>query len=335
MKITPSKLTTIVGSSIVALGVASSASAAEYQVTVSNLTSGLYFTPVLVSAHDPSLTIFETGTPASAELQTLAEGGDVAPLATLLEGLGASVAAGSGLLAPHASVEFTLSGNPGDVLSVAAMLLPTNDAFAGLSSVQLPTDSETVTFEANGFDAGTEGNDEVLGTADIGVPGFPAPPPVVESGTGTGATGFALEPEGYVHIHRGVIGDLDSAGGVSDINTAVHRWLNPVASVSITLIDDGDENAGDVVVSPVTNLTSAVYSSSALEIFWEPGASSASFIESNEITVDGVVVGSTEGTSFFQDELSAGTTFEYGVTAIDSEGNRSEQTIISVTTNDQ
>lgn len=326
------KITTVVGSSIAALGLASSAMAADYQVTVTNLTSGLYFTPVLVSIHEPSLTLFRAGTPASAELQTLAEGGDVTPLAGLLESLGASVATGSGLLAPEASVEFTISGNPGEVLSTAAMLLPTNDGFAGLSSVRLPTGDETVSFDANGYDAGTEANDELIGTAEIGVPGFPAPPPVVASGTGTGATGFTLEAEGNVHIHRNVIGDLDPAGGVSDINAAVHRWLNPVARVSITLLD----SAGSAdAVSAVTELTSATYSSSAVEIFWQPAVSSVSFIESNEITRNGVVVGSTEGTSFFEDGLSAGTTFDYGVTAIDGEGNRSEEAIISVTTNDQ
>ena len=329
------KITTAVGTSIVALGFASNAMAADYQVTVLNLTSGLYFTPVIVSAHAPSLAIFQPGTPASEQLQVLAEGGDVTPMAELLEGLGASVATGSGLLAPHASVEFTLSGNPGDVLSAAAMLLPTNDGFAGLNSVSLPAAGETVTFTANGYDAGTEGNNEVVGTAEIGVPGFPAPPPVVASGTGTGASGFALEPEGYVHIHRNVIGDLDPAGGVSDINALVHRWLNPVASISITNLDSGDASTGVDIVSAVSELTSATYSSTAIEIFWQPGESADSFIADNEITRNGVVVGSTDGTSFFEEGLSAGTTFDYGVTAIDGEGNRSEETIISVTTNDQ
>ena len=327
------KITTVVGTAIAAIGLASNATAAEYEVTVLNLTSGLYFTPVLVTTHDPSLAIFEPGTAASSELQTLAEGGDVTPMASLLEGLGASVATGSGLLAPHASVEFTISGNPGDVLSAAAMLLPTNDGFAGLNSVRLPAVAgETVTFEANGYDAGTEGNDEVVGTGEIGVPGFPAPPPVVASGTGTGASGFDLEPEGYVHIHRNVIGDLDPNGGISDINAAVHRWLNPVASVSITRIDS---DGGDDLVTAVTELTSATYSSSAIEIFWQPGVSSVSVIETNEITRNGVVVGTTDGTSFFEDGLNAGTTFDYGVTVIDGEGNRSEETLISVTTNAQ
>lgn len=330
------KTTTVVGAGIAALGLASNAMAAEYQVTVQNLTSGLYFTPVIVAAHDPSLAIFQPGTPASDQLQILAEGGDVGPMAELLESVGASVATGDGLLAPHASVEFTLSGNPGDVLSAAAMLLPTNDGFAGLNSVVLPEGGETVTFEANGYDAGTEGNDEVLGTPEIGVPGFPAPPPVVASGTGTGATGFDLEPEGYVHIHRNVIGDLDPAGGSSDINAAVHRWLNPVALVSITRTDTGgSDGVGSDIVTAVTDLSSATYSSSAIELFWQPAESAVSFIESYNITRNGAPVGSTEGTSFFEEGLSAGTTFDYGVTAVDAEGNLGEETIISVTTNAQ
>jgi len=32
-----------------------------------------------------------------------------------------------------------------------------------------------------------------------------------------------------IHIPRSVIGDTDPMGGVSDIDSHIHRWLNPVA----------------------------------------------------------------------------------------------------------
>jgi hypothetical protein len=36
-----------------------------------------------------------------------------------------------------------------------------------------------------------------------------------------------------VHVHRGVLGDTDPLGGVSDLDSRVHRWQNPVARVVI------------------------------------------------------------------------------------------------------
>ena len=42
------------------------AMAAEFTVTVKNLTNGIYFTPLLITAHDGDTHLFETGSPASA-----------------------------------------------------------------------------------------------------------------------------------------------------------------------------------------------------------------------------------------------------------------------------
>ena len=36
-----------------------------------------------------------------------------------------------------------------------------------------------------------------------------------------------------VHIHPGNIGDSDAAGGISDLDSSSHRWLNPVATITI------------------------------------------------------------------------------------------------------
>jgi len=324
------KLITLAGLGIASIGLATSASAADYRVMVTNLTSGIHFTPLIIATHDPSVAMFQSGTKASSQLQAIAEGGDISGMASLLESIGAGVATGDGLVAPSAITEFTVSGNAGDVLSLAGMLLPTNDGFVGLNSVKLPQNGMTYSYNANGYDAGTEGNDEVVGSGAPGEAGFPAPPPIVATGTGTGATGIHVEAEGYVHIHRNVIGDLDENGGFSDINAAVHRWLNPVARVTITSIDGGNSGGG---VSTVHDLSGVSYSQSALEIFWQPASSDDGYIRDYEVRRNGTVVTNTNGLSFFEDGLRAGTAYEYSVIAIDSNGNRGAAATVSVSTN--
>ena len=39
-----------------------------------------------------------------------------------------------------------------------------------------------------------------------------------------------------VHIHRGSLGDDDITGGKSDLDNTVHRWLNPVARITVTVM---------------------------------------------------------------------------------------------------
>ena len=50
---------------------------------------------------------------------------------------------------------------------------------------------------------------------------------------GTGAAMADANPN--VHIHRGSLGDLDPTGGTSDLDSTVHRWLNPVIRVVVTV----------------------------------------------------------------------------------------------------
>ena len=51
----------------------------EFQVTITNLTQGQIFTPILVASHKNGVKLFELGEMASDELAALAEAGDVAP----------------------------------------------------------------------------------------------------------------------------------------------------------------------------------------------------------------------------------------------------------------
>ncbi|MGB2741499.1 MAG: spondin domain-containing protein [Cognaticolwellia sp.] len=224
--------------SAIALALSSSAlMAQELEVEFTNLTQGIYYTPILVSAHDDSMSLFSAGTAATPELQMMAEGGDISGLVTLLEGANANNAANpaGGLLAPGQSTTAMLSTDEGNgYLSIVTMLLPTNDGFAGLSGWKIPTEAGSYTFNINAYDAGTEANNEVVnGGGAPGVLGIPAAPGM---DAGTGGTGVTTEESNKtVHIHRGSLGDDDLTAGTSDLDNTVHRWLNPVARVTVTV----------------------------------------------------------------------------------------------------
>ena len=192
----------------------------RFEVTITNLTRGQQFTPILVASHKSTVKLFELGKPASPELQILAEQGNTAPLAAalaLLPGT-AQVVSGSGLTNPGASVTLIVEGRRGfGFLSVAAMLIPTNDAFFALNGVALPRGNDTLTLTAPAYDAGTERNDELCAS----IPG----PFFAECG-GSGGGAAPGGGEGYVHIHAGI-------HGIGDLPAATRDWRNPVALIRV------------------------------------------------------------------------------------------------------
>lgn len=215
--------------------------AATLTVSVTNLTRGVGITPLLIAAHPATYNIFTEGQPASAGLQATAEGGSTALLQATLTPLQASMVvnpANGLLLAGQNTTTTTFQGGAGTanpLLSVVAMIVPSNDAFVALDGIAIPTTPGTYTYLLNAYDAGTEANNEiaVAGGGAVGVLGMAAPGP---TNPGSGATGIpGVVAEGFVHIHRGLLGDTNPTGGLSDANSAVHRWLNPVARVVLTV----------------------------------------------------------------------------------------------------
>ncbi|WP_038248126.1 spondin domain-containing protein [Ghiorsea bivora] len=218
--------------------ISQSAFAQNFTVAVTNLTNGIYFTPLLVTAAPSTTHLYTPGMAASANLQAMAEGGDTAGLTTDLMAVGADIAAANATpMAPGATATatFTNTAAANTHLSVVGMLLPTNDGFVGLDSIMVPTAAGTYTFFANAYDAGTEANNELI-VAGSGAPntlGIPADP---GAANGTGGTGVAaVDANTTVHIHRGIIGDTNPTAGISDLDTTVHRWLNPVAQIVVTV----------------------------------------------------------------------------------------------------
>lgn len=209
-----------------AMGTAASALAdtSQFEVTVTNITRGQQFTPLLLATHRASIELFKLGKPASAELATLAEEGNVAPLRAVLAASPdvADTEAGASLTNPGQSVTFTIDAKRSfDRLSIAAMLIPTNDAFMALEGFDLDRvphgRGRSITVYARAYDAGSERNDELC----TSIPG----PSFVECG-GPGGGARVGGGEGFVHIHNGV-------HGIGNLNRAVRTWLNPVAEITI------------------------------------------------------------------------------------------------------
>jgi hypothetical protein len=198
----------------------------KYEVTITNLTPGQTFTPQLVATHSAKVSLFELGQPASHALEVLAEGGDTAPL---MEELLASpyevadVQTVPGLLGPGQSVTVIVEANRFQrYLSLAAMLIPTNDAFVALDSVALPRDRRSV--NALAYDAGTEANDQNC----LSIPG-----------PRCGGEGHSPGPnesdEGFVHVSNG-FHSLPAADVAEVLGPQLYDWRNPVARVEVKRI---------------------------------------------------------------------------------------------------
>ena len=191
----------------------------SYSVAITNLTHAQSFTPILAATHSSIVRMFLEGTKASPELRALAEGGDVAPLTMLLSGTAGvrDIKATAGLLLRGRTTRLEITADPGDRLSLAAMLIPTNDGFMGINVALPATFSEPMVVYAYAYDAGTERNDELCAS-------IPGPSFSECGGPGGGATGGG--GEGGIVVHRGMM-------GTGDFDATRRDWKNPVARVII------------------------------------------------------------------------------------------------------
>jgi len=194
---------------------------ATYEVTLTNVTRGIYFTPLIVATHTDEVTFFEAGQPPSQPLADLAEGGATMPLAMALDDAGVAgdiQFSDGGLIGPgeSRSVMIHASLRHFNRLSLAGMLLPTNDSFVAVNSLPLHKQLESTQVYAVAYDAGSEANDERCAS-------IPGP----QCGGEPFSLGLA---EGYVHISPGI-------QNVGDLNPAEYDWRNPVAVVKVVRVD--------------------------------------------------------------------------------------------------
>ncbi len=199
----------------------------QYTVTITNLSTGTYLTPILAVGHsDTQAKMFAYGKAASPELQAAAEGGDIEALAAQFEAAGAEVVrnpAGD-LLGPGELTTFNLSLDHTRI-SLISMMLPTNDGFVALDNAKLHVGAQYL----YAIDAGTEANDErITGGGAPNTPGIPADP---GGNANADASGIAsAKAEGSVDRHPGIMGGEGSA-----LDPEVHGWNGPIASVDVSM----------------------------------------------------------------------------------------------------
>jgi len=192
----------------------------SYSVTLTNLTYAQPLSPLAVLLHGDSK-MWQVGSAASLPLEVLAESGDNADLL-----------ADTSILASASDIDVLLPGATSSVivsttdrtathLTSATMLVNTNDAFSGLTGVDISTMAvdESKSWNLNVYDSGTEANDEAVGT----IPG-PA-----DGGTGFDATRDDVD---FVAYHSGVVSQDDGLTG--SVLTQAHKFDNPAIKLTIT-----------------------------------------------------------------------------------------------------
>ncbi|MBA6389284.1 spondin domain-containing protein [Colwellia sp. BRX10-3] len=209
----------LVFSSIISLGaIAGKHDNKQYKVTVTNLTKGISFTPLLAATHNRNVSFFTLGEPASEMVSRIAEGGDISMLKTALDDSEnvLSTTNSEGLLAPGASVELTMmSSGKYKQISIAAMLLPTNDTMVALLGKALPKKGKKVYF-LSAYDGGTETNDEYCNN----IPG-----------SHCGGVPFSPDDagEGYIYPSPAIHGE-------ADLSREIYNWDGAVAKVVIEVV---------------------------------------------------------------------------------------------------
>lgn len=209
---------------LVPASLSSPAVADEIEVRIVNLTRGQVFSPVIAWTHNGKFApFFSFGAQASEELRAIAEDGNPTPMEDLLVGDPdvADIAIADGPLPPGGDLTLHLDVDGlGWFVSLASMLVNTNDTFFALRGEHIPSRSDT--YFQPGWDAGTEDNNE--NCAFVPGPACPA-----DSGN------IALDDdgEGFVFTQEGIHG-INGGVDTSDLDPSQHDWRNPVAYIVVT-----------------------------------------------------------------------------------------------------
>ncbi len=196
---------------------------ASFEITVTNLSANQPLSPLAALLHDGDYKAWSIGGVASSGLEVLAEGGDNSTFISDDASMLMTSASGSEPVGPGASDTLTVTADLASVMQItlASMLVNTNDAFTGTTGLDVSTlavgDSMKQTLPI--YDAGTEANDELAGT----IPG-PA-----DGGEGFNAIRDDVD---FVARHPGVVSQDD--GYSSSVLNGSHRFDSPIAKLVVT-----------------------------------------------------------------------------------------------------
>lgn len=194
----------------------------EFDISITNLTHGQPVSPPIAMLHSKRFGFWKIGEAASEALEKMAEGGDGSALLNLKKN-NPQFKADAPLL-PGASLEFTLQSSRHfrKNLSVAGMLVNTNDGFSGINGVELSEmeSGQTIVLYSYAYDAGSELNSELAGT----IPG-PA-----DNGEGFNAARDDVTP--VVTFHGGIVSTADNFAN-STLSYA-DKFDNPVLRIIVT-----------------------------------------------------------------------------------------------------
>lgn len=178
---------------------AASADTRLIQVTIENLTTGQNFSPSFFASHAASRTpIFAIGATATEALWSVAEGGNIGMFSSGAAGALASGELGDAVIPVHTPTGATRTfyitvdaAHP--LLSGVWMLGMTNDGFGGFAGYDAYGLRGPVTLDIQGYDAGSEKNNEARGFL------------------GALGDGNMRDPEnGVIALHAGIRGDKDA-----------------------------------------------------------------------------------------------------------------------------
>ena len=190
----------------------------NYEVSVTNLMPGQILSPVILATHtkdNPAL--FTLGQPASDELAAMAEDADTSGLLSLWSDNDEVndvqvLTLSDGPIPPGQTATGVVNiDGAATSLSLASMLVSTNDGFISLNGMSLVGGVDR-SIRVPVYDSGSEANSE---SCDF-IPGPPCGSHVHDESAA----------EGFVHIHSGVHG----GGGLTP---SQHDWHNPAALITI------------------------------------------------------------------------------------------------------
>ncbi len=193
----------------------------DFEIRVLNITNAQPFSPPFAILHGEDFRAWEVGMSAGTDLEYLAEGGDASKILASQSAFPHVISTTP--LAPGLSTVLAVGTEGTDTLklTVATMLVNTNDAISGVTGLDVSgmQVGDMRVYLTPALDAGTENNTEAEGT-------IPGP-----ADMGEGFNAERDDVNGVVTYHGGVVG-TEGANPGSTLSSQ-HRFDNPVMRIEV------------------------------------------------------------------------------------------------------